>query len=370
MLRGLAILLVVAFHMRILSINPQFDRSTIPFPLAFVHAGHTGVSLFFVLSAFLLCQPFLREASGGQRVGRRRYFERRALRIVPAYYTAVVLVAAYQATRLGDLLAGVPYLVFINPRPPTLGQFSGPWWSLATEVQFYLVLPLLPVLVRTRTAALACLAYAVAYGVWLSGYLDADKTLKEAMQARLVVGQSVFGQGPIFIWGMLAAWVYRHHGPAIHERLVRSRFMRNGGADLVLVAVLALLYGLLSYVVRAGGLSLAMSPRHAWHIPEGGLWAAVVLLYLLAPLRTKVIVANRWFERLGTISYSLYLVHMPVIVLGRNAIHARFPNLIGPWDAATLAVAVGLGLVSVAFASLSYVIVERPFLVRKAKVSG
>jgi peptidoglycan/LPS O-acetylase OafA/YrhL len=237
-----------------------------------------------------------------------------------------------------------------------------------TEAQFYLVLPLLPLLVRTRTAALACAAYAVAYGAWVFGYFDAGKTLKEAMRSRLIVGQSVFGQGPIFIWGMLAAWVYRRHGPAIHERLVSNRFMRDGGADLVLLAVLALLYGLLSYVARVGAMNLDMSPRHAWHIAEGGLWAAVVLLYLLAPLRTKVIVANRWFERLGTISYSLYLVHMPVIILGGNAIRARFPDLIGPWDAATLAVAVGLGIVSIAFASLSYVVVERPFLVRKAKV--
>ena len=89
-LRGLAILLVVSYHMGLLEIGTTIDPASIPYPLSFVRAGHTGVSLFFVLSAFLLSQPFIAEARGGRRVVRRRYCARRVLRILPLYYTAVV----------------------------------------------------------------------------------------------------------------------------------------------------------------------------------------------------------------------------------------------------------------------------------------
>src|SRR5262245_41212980 len=59
--------------------------------VALVMSDRLGVDLFFVLSAFLLSLPFLEDAAGGPRVPVRRYFERRVLRILPAYYVAVVV---------------------------------------------------------------------------------------------------------------------------------------------------------------------------------------------------------------------------------------------------------------------------------------
>lgn len=63
-LRGIAIVLVVVFHADAVMLVPFFNRegSWPSLPLALVFAGHTGVTLFFVLSAFLLGLPFLKEA--------------------------------------------------------------------------------------------------------------------------------------------------------------------------------------------------------------------------------------------------------------------------------------------------------------------
>ena len=83
-LRGLAILLVVSYHISLLEIGTKVVPASIPYPRSFVRAGHTGVSLFFVLSALLLSQPFITGARGGRRVVRRRYFARRALRTCPS----------------------------------------------------------------------------------------------------------------------------------------------------------------------------------------------------------------------------------------------------------------------------------------------
>src|SRR6185295_9484169 len=108
---------------------------------AFVLAGHTGVTLFFVLSGFLLAPPFLAEARGGRRVSRAIYFTRRARRVLPAYYLFVVLAAVTTAKTPLAVLRGVPYLFFLQALPDfteRLGPWSPPWWSLATEAQFYL----------------------------------------------------------------------------------------------------------------------------------------------------------------------------------------------------------------------------------------
>ena len=100
MLRGLAIALVFTFHADAFLGMPFRNRvRTYPWlPLALVCAGHTGVTLFFVLSAFLLSLPFLAEAYGGKPVSRREFYVRRALRILPLFYT-VVLVATVLTSR-------------------------------------------------------------------------------------------------------------------------------------------------------------------------------------------------------------------------------------------------------------------------------
>src|SRR4029453_9298894 len=85
-LRGLAILLVVAFHCHSVACGIAREDACGRAPLALIGAGHTGVGLFFVLSAFLLSLPFLRESAGGTKVSRWRFYQRRALRILPLYW--------------------------------------------------------------------------------------------------------------------------------------------------------------------------------------------------------------------------------------------------------------------------------------------
>src|SRR3989442_11065883 len=100
--RGIAVLLVFAFHADIFVRFPFIEpRSTLA--TAFVRAGYTGVDLFFVLSAFLLSLPFFVEAAGGKRVVVREYFVRRALRILPLYYFAVLVGTVLSASHLLDL---------------------------------------------------------------------------------------------------------------------------------------------------------------------------------------------------------------------------------------------------------------------------
>ena len=108
-LRGVAILLVFWFHVEGILCIPFERPQQVEVPWqALIRAGHTGVSLFFVLSAFLLSLPFWREPAGGPHLSIARYASRRALRILPLYWFAVVVGTVLTASQLADLGRAVP----------------------------------------------------------------------------------------------------------------------------------------------------------------------------------------------------------------------------------------------------------------------
>lgn len=162
-LRALAIALVLARH----SLRPFWPDLSQPFaPAGFVDLGAAalngwmGVDLFFVLSGFLITRQLLaaRDASGfakGQLAG---YFRRRLLRIVPAYYFVLTLLCfgifPFFPSAAPETVWGWRYLyhlLFLQDYfPPDICVVL---WSLAIEVKFYLLAPLLvAVLMRLRGA--------------------------------------------------------------------------------------------------------------------------------------------------------------------------------------------------------------------------
>jgi peptidoglycan/LPS O-acetylase OafA/YrhL len=168
-LRGVAIALVVLFHADGLVRFPFRNTKGMwpPLPLALVFGGHTGVSLFFVLSGFLLALPFLAEADGERRVDRRVYYRKRALRILPIYWAVLALGVVVTVRSVADLLPSLGHFDFLNSVPSLIRPmrpFTDVTWSLATEVQFYAVLPLVALCLRTRLRLALLLAlFSLAY---------------------------------------------------------------------------------------------------------------------------------------------------------------------------------------------------------------
>jgi peptidoglycan/LPS O-acetylase OafA/YrhL len=362
-LRGIAILLVYLYHADgVITAAPHHAS----LPVAYMRAGHTGVALFFVLSGFLLSLPFLAEATGGRRQSRREYYLRRALRILPAYYTAVIVAMYLSAHRPSDVLQWWPFFVFTKALTPpdSLWPYSIGWWSLATEVQFYVVLPLLALAFRSRRRVLVALgAYAVVYATFEAGLWHLP-----SLRWQLEMHSNVFGRSPLFLWGIFAAWLYRTHGDAIRTRLESVPWVRAGGADVALVLVFIALGLLLRWEVGWGFWDAEKPPRHAWHIVEGACWATVLLSLLLAPLRTKRLFANGLLGGLGVVSYSLFLIHIPVMALAVMRLRARTPGSYKVWGADSLALTVALFALCVSASIVTYWAIERPFLVRKARL--
>lgn len=142
-LRSAAILLVLGTHWSQV-FYPEVGGSPTPlqnFPLFYY--GWTGVDLFFVLSGFLIGKQLWREldATGTIRIG--RFLLRRGLRIWPLYFAMLIYFAVFNPA-VNPTLADWTFLS--NYFPAGVGQT----WSLSTEEQFYIAVPLLLLLLRKR----------------------------------------------------------------------------------------------------------------------------------------------------------------------------------------------------------------------------
>lgn len=168
LLRAVAIAWVLIYHAAV------FDLLS---PTPVVRFGWMGVDLFFALSGFLIAGQLFRPIAQGEAPDWRRFFLRRWMRTLPAYWAVLAVYALLPAAR--DQTTMLPlwrFLTFSNnlraaATPP--GAFSHVW-SLCVEEQFYLLLPLALVLLGRRprpAVALGLLATLVLAGAGLRGWL-------------------------------------------------------------------------------------------------------------------------------------------------------------------------------------------------------
>ena len=151
--RALAVLLVMLSH------SLWRFPETAPW-LPWLAQGALGVQLFFVLSGYLITTLLLRERDRTGRISLSSFYMRRARRILPAFLAYVAVIALLQA--LGLLNIPLRYYAYVlsqtwnyqvlwNPSvDPTGHWYFGHYWSLALEEQFYLLWPLLLIMVSTR----------------------------------------------------------------------------------------------------------------------------------------------------------------------------------------------------------------------------
>jgi peptidoglycan/LPS O-acetylase OafA/YrhL len=162
LLRAVACALVVVFHVRTV-LGVSFG------PLdPVIGGGDSGVYIFFALSGYLLYRPFIDRA-----VDLRAYAIKRAARILPGYYVALVGLTILTGSAVA-ITHPLPYLAIAASYSIPLRDFLGSAWTLSAEVLFYVTLPLIARAARGRevavlgSIALVSMALAVALRVTLS----------------------------------------------------------------------------------------------------------------------------------------------------------------------------------------------------------
>jgi peptidoglycan/LPS O-acetylase OafA/YrhL len=326
-LRGLAALYVLLTHCWMLS-YPGFPTNHGPRWLGWLLFSHLAVVFFLVLSGFSLA---VGPARNGWRLGGLgRYARRRAWRILPPYWAAlaVSLLVAWAVTpqpHSSSPTAGTVVVyglllqdLAVAPTP------NGTFWSIAVEVELYVVLPLLLVL-RRRLGGAAVLALAtlpvVALGLLVPGFASTSPVDKlSGLTPQLA---------PLFAVGVVGAGIAAA-GPRVR------RLPWPWLAALAAAPVLALIVG-------AGTVWTA---RHYFWV-DLTIGPAMTLLLVAVttgrPVPLVRLLDTRPVRELGTFSYSLYLVHLPVVVVVSRTLGRQVPAGL-PAFAVTLAVAVPAAL--------------------------
>ncbi|MCW5590905.1 MAG: acyltransferase [Burkholderiales bacterium] len=370
-MRGIAVLWVMVFHYVVVR-DGKFDDAFVAFlkdwPAldAFARNGYLGVDLFFLITGFLLTLPWFRHADAGlPPPDWRSFYARRARRILPAYYVQLVFLFFVvlpillpkiwmQSTPFvaGNLGAHFLFLHYTSPLTSSSMTVNGALWTLAIEMQYYLLLPLVaPLFVRWPWRSLVA-AFVIAAGWrWLAWHdLDFLARLYLKLGAKAGVTEKevrhlIATQLPAwslhFALGILAgrAWMLRRNRPG------------RGLAQGVPVAVFTLAVLALFAILRNGTAFLGEMGWAAFPVVLAVAFGAVVS-WPSEWLSKSV--ANRPLARVGRISYSAYLYHLPVLLL----FNYFLPGF-GALTAFALWVALVLGI-----AAVSFRFVEGPYLAR------
>jgi len=323
-LRGVAVLMVVLFHLQV----------------RFFESGFLGVDVFFVISGFLMAKLYDRGTPA-------EFYARRISRLLPAYSLTIACVLALSCFILlpvdfaqldEQAIASVPFLsnfYFWNQSSYFEQAAFNPLlnlWSLAVEAQFYLIVPLLyPLLRKSRAATSAVFVV----------------TLVACIAVQTISPKASFFLMPFRIWEFLAgAWV-AWSGPNEGTIYEHPALFQVGPFVLLLVAFFVLpprpdgrsvLFGhpsliALAVVVITGTIIRYELPGSFLHSPAG-----------------------RALARVGDYSYSIYLIHFPAIALWNYEPFGG--TMLAPKDAGTLVQII----LTIAIASYaSYNLVEQRF---------
>jgi peptidoglycan/LPS O-acetylase OafA/YrhL len=320
-----------------------------------------GVALFFVLSGFLLARPWLARALDARPApGAGRYLWKRALRIVPLYVVAAVVALAFISDN-GDRSPGqwVTTLLLLDtfddsPDPAGLTHM----WSLAVEVSFYLVLPLLMWVAVGRRLSLPRLGAVLSAMVVVTCWWHLDGAAR--------VGEVTTGNPLQWLPAYLSWFAVGIALAAVHELRVRGRAERLTSPVVALGrqpgACWALAGGLLLITATPlAGPSMLAAPTAAESLTKSVLYAAVgglvVVTGIWAPQGAYLRAMTHPVARhLGVISYGVFALHLPVLHLVMHVTGwTLFQVDLLPLWALTLAA-------SLVVAEVAYRVVERPAL--------
>lgn len=326
------------------------------------NSGKLGVGLFFVLSGFLITYLLLRERDQTGTVSVRNFYARRVLRIWPLYLLIVLLATLVlpqwpalfdyrQAKPITDsyVVPRLALFLFVLPNLAidffTSSYLCSPAWSIGVEEQFYILWPHIMRTKKRLAKAKAVLLYGLgsviivgACVVWYQQLTPPSQIVPAFTTIRVLLGQ--FRISLMLIGAAAATLFYRQHPFVL-------RWLFSPAVQIVGYAVLLTMW-LTGF--QAPGLNLELY----------GLLFGLLIVNVAGNPKTIIRLDNRLFEKLGQISYGIYLYHIPVIVLLINVLQPVLPIQTGLFYTVVL-YSLSIGI-TVFIADLSYQYIETPFL--------
>jgi peptidoglycan/LPS O-acetylase OafA/YrhL len=343
-LRAIAIIGVLLFHLQVRGFS----------------LGWTGVTLFFVLSGFLITGILL-DTKGGPHFLRNFYW-RRALRIFPIYYVALISVAGIAVLldqKVGDLpyylIYAQNYVLGITNFTPNFPIAFNHSWSLAVEEQFYLLWPLAVLWLSRRRLSI------VIWGLFGLGLASRGFLLLVSHNADLMDAALPTQLEPLAAGAALA--VLTRSGAEI-------RVIARAGLSVAVASG-----ALLIFMIHANGLPAYWHPD-VWETVPANLPTISLLALFFAGVLSVAVAGNtilsnllrlRFLRHIGKISYGLYMYHFPVFVAVDKFLWHAFP---GEPGLVPLAHPVGKIVLTYLVTLTSWKLLESPLLRLKGRFVG
>lgn len=301
-LRGIAVLLVLWYHV--------WEISWLPAPLASLQfipeTGFIGVDLFFYISGFVIVYPFVKAMAAGDPPPIWGHFAyRRAIKIVPSYLLSIIAVIAVGYARFssaGQAFRDVgAHLLFIQSWWQSIvGSINGVLWTLAVEVEFYALFPLLWAAFKRYPWLTAC-AMAGFSQLWR---MHAQQCCYHNGMYILIF--NLPGYLDIFAAGMISALLYVRwrDGKSVLQMPLATTAAIGGFVMLTLL------------LQNEWAMRAVDQWSTVWQVHNRTLtglsFALIGLGSLLAFPLWRRLLANRVLLFLAAISYNLYLYHQPI----------------------------------------------------------
>lgn len=277
----------------------------------FFHHGYIGVSFFFILSGFLLASIYSHKVPNDQK-SLRRFYIKRLLRILPAYYL-ILLIAAFflrgqlgmakaeglLGQRLGDVILHLTLLQSWVPASTYRLHWNEPSWSVSVEVAFYAIFPLiLPFFCRLKHWTLvgkigALLSLSLIHGAIFYFAMVNKWTVLSDGSPSYILNLPIFSM-TTFSFGIIAAFVF-----------LDDRFSRITSKQSALITMIGLV-SILAFVA----IDTEVNPFTQILLALGMTAFIVGVTGVKGPF--EKVLSHPWLLLLGEASYCLYLIQRPL----------------------------------------------------------
>ena len=333
----------VVLHHMWLAVWPKFPRNVGPWWVGWMLYGHLAVAVFIVVSGFSLSLAPMRRG-GALTGGTRRFLRRRAWRIIPPYWAALIISTIITGLilqpTLGSSVVAKGFVVHGLLLQDIVGSVApnGAFWSIAVEWQIYFVFPLILLLgLKTNlstavfcTVGLVLVAHAVA---GLGSPLNKIDHLTPQFLA-------------LFALGVLAVQL----GQSNRAVKLRRPLMAVGLGAIGTFVLLAVVEGSVWIVNGYFWIDLVFGV---------GIACLMAVMYGGGLPRTRRVLASRVGLRLGLFSYSIYLLHGPLVGVLEEEVFG--PMHLAPLVTFGLFLTVGIPVI-LAVCYGFYLVFEAPFV--------
>ncbi len=365
-IRGLAVLMVVFFHYYALraSFTDDLFISLIQgtWLASIISHGHLGVDIFFMMTGFLLVTPWLAyKHKDRDYPSMKKYFHRRFFRIAPAYYLQLAILfflliplikgkaLIFSDYGIENMLHHLFFTHYFTPVSSGSFGVNGALWTLSLEVQFYCVLPIIGYFLIRRfwtTIGILLLSSIVwRYISYTKETIISDFYMGIGERWTLpietiqnFIGTQLFGYLGHFGLGIILAYLF--------IRKIKIPHKLAGG-----IAILSLFF--LFFVLKSS-IDLHL---YSLLIPICLFGIFYYFIFFTEGALAKII-SNKFLSYTGTISYSMYLYHFPLLII--------FNSL--PSSVTTRIISIFVYFIVLFIIShISYFYIELPFMSKKKK---